>query len=114
MKLSVKNILVVIKNVVVAIFSGKFLLRLKADKYFVHILYTFFILALIIWTSLKTDDALARVKKNNAAIEELQIANSQKTFELVQLSRRTEVSRRLKRMGSDVHENTKPAYRIEK
>lgn len=114
MTFNFRRILTVLKNVVISILTGRLLLNLKADRYFIHILYTFFLFALVIWTSLKTDDAMARVEKNNAVIEELRISNSQKTFEIVKLSRRTEVSKRLTNMGSKVHESTKPAYRVGK
>lgn len=114
MKLKFKNILSFLKNSVLAILKGEFLLRLNVSKYFVHIIYTFFLFAVIIWTSLMTDNAMAEVQKNNRTIEELRIANSQKTFELVEISKRSEVRERLRKMKSPVHENQTPAYRLEK
>ena len=108
-----KNILNVVKNSLVAVLRGEFLLRLNVERYFIHIIYTFFLFAVVIWFSLKVENSMAKVQQNNREIEELQIAKSQKTFELVQISRRSAVKTRLEKMGSKVKENEKPAYRLE-
>lgn len=114
MKLSFSKIWAFIKNSFKAVLKGEFLFRLKLQDYFIHIIYTFFLFALIIWMSLMIDGAMLKVEKNNREIEELEIVNSQKTFELVQISKRTAVKERLKKMKSPVTENEKPAFRIVK
>lgn len=114
MKLSFAKIWTFIKNSFKAVLQGEFLFRLNMQNYFIHIVYTFFLFILIIWMSLKIDNAMLRVQKNNREIEELEIVNSQKTFELVQISKRSAVKDRLRKMKSEVTENEKPAYRIEK
>lgn len=114
MKLSLSKIWNFVKNSFLAVLKGEFLFRLNMQKYFIHIVYTFFLFVLIIWMSLKIDTAMLKVQQNNREIEELEIIKSQKTFELVQLSRRSAVNERLKKMKSAVTENAKPAYRIEK
>lgn len=114
MRYKFKDIPGLLKNSLLAILRGKFLLKLNLDRYFVHILYTFFMFAVVIWVSLKIDDSMAKVEKNNRQIEELRIANRQKEFEIVRLSKRSAVKANLKKMHSDVHENDKPAYRLEK
>ena len=114
MKLSFAKIWTFIKNSFKAVLKGEFLFRLNTQNYFIHIVYTFFLFALIIWMSLKIDNAMLRVEKNNREIEELEIVNSQKTFELVQVSKRSAVKDRLKKMKSTVTENEKPAYKIDK
>lgn len=114
MKLSFANIWTLVLNSLLAILKGKFLLRLNLQKYFVHIVYTFFLFALIIWMSLQIDSAMFKVQQKNREIEELEIINSQKTFELVKVSSRSATKERLKMMKSSVTENGKPAYRIVK
>jgi len=99
----------VIKNSIIAILEGKFLLRLNIGRYFVHIVYTFFLFALTIWLSLRIETSMARVEKNKAILKELEIVHSQKTFEVVSLSRRSGVANLLKEMGSEVTEAEKPA-----
>jgi len=101
-----------IKNSLIAILRGEFLLRLKLEKYFLHVIYTFVLFAAIIWVSLLIENSMAKVEDNNRAIEELLIENSQKTFELEQICRRSSVTERLDKMGSDVKPNRDPAYKL--
>ena len=112
--MKLKSIWSVVKNSIVAILRGEFLLSLKVGRYLLHIIYTFFLFAVVIWFSLAVENSMAKVQQNNREIEELQIAKDQKTFELVRLSKRSSVKERLEKMGSDVIENAKPAYRLEK
>lgn len=98
-----------IKNSFTAILKGEFLLRLNIGRYFVHIVYTFFLFAMVIWLSLMIETSMAKVEKNKAILRELEIQHSQKTFEVVKLSRRSEVESELKRMGSNIGEPQKPA-----
>jgi len=102
-----------IKNSLVAVLKGEFLLRLNVGKYFVHILYTFFLFGAIIWVSLMIETTMAKVEKNKAEIKELEIVHAQKVFEVVNVSRRSSVQERLSQMGSDVHEAEKPATVLE-
>lgn len=62
-----------------------------------------------IWFSLTIETSMAEVEKNKAVLKELEIQYSQKTFELVKLSRRSEVERELKKLESEVGEPQKPA-----
>lgn len=103
------DIAATLKNSFIAILKGELLLRLNAGRYFVHIAYTFVMIALIIWISLMVESSMAKVEQNNKVIEELEIANSQKTFEVVKLSRRSTVASMLKEMGSKVTEAEAPA-----
>lgn len=98
-----------IKNSFTAILKGEFLLRLNIGRYFVHIVYTFFLFAMVIWLSLMIETSMAKVEKNKAILRELEIQHSQKTFEVVKLSRRSEVENELKRLGSNIGEPQKPA-----
>lgn len=103
---------VFLKNSLVAILKGEFLLRLNIGRYFVHIVYTFFLFAVVIWMSLMIDNTMSRVEKNKKQIEELEIMNAQKTYELVSLTRRSSVNGLLEQMGSKVQEAQKPATRL--
>lgn len=103
-----------LKNSLIAILKGEFLLRINAGRYFVHILYTFFIFCLVIWVSLTIEATMSKVTKNQKELEELRIANTQKVYELISLSTRASVSGRLSVMGSELKEPETPAYNIKK
>lgn len=107
------DIFAALKNSLSAILSGKLLMRLGVDRYFVHVIYIFFLLSMIIWVSLSTETSLSKVEKNKAAINELEIEYTQKTYDIVRLSSRSSVATMLEKMGSDVKEATKPATVLE-
>lgn len=98
-----------LKNVFHAVMKGEFLLRLNVGKYFIHIIYTFFLFGMVIWTSLAIETTMAKVERNKAVLKELEIANAQKYYDLAKASGRYDVEQRLKSMGSDVGEARKPA-----
>ncbi len=110
MRWNISDIVSLLKNSLKAILKGEFLLRLNAGRYFIHIVYTFFLFGLVIWTSLMIETTLARVEANRVKLQELQIANVQKTYAVASLGRRTEVAKNLIRLGSDIQEPDKPAY----
>lgn len=98
-----------LKNVFHAVMKGEFLLRLNVGKYFIHIIYTFFLFGMVIWTSLAIETTMAKVERNKAILKELEIANAQKYYDLAKASGRYDVEQRLKSMGSEVGEARKPA-----
>lgn len=98
-----------LKNVFHAVMKGEFLLRLNVGKYFIHIIYTFFLFGMVIWTSLAIETTMAKVERNKAVLKELEIANAQKYCDLAKASGRYDVEQRLKSMGSEVGEARKPA-----
>lgn len=102
------------KNSFSAILKGEFLLRMNAGRYLIHIIYTFFLFGMVIWISLSIETTMAKVEKNKATLEELQIAYSQKTYDVVSLTRRSSVEARLQALGSKVEEPQKPATIIGK
>ena len=108
------DILTFIKNSIPAILRGEFLFRLKVDRFLPHIAWLFFLFAMIIWASLAIEGTMAEVEKNKATLEELQIAYSQKTYDVVSLTRRSSVEARLQALGSEVDEPQKPATIIGK
>ena len=98
-----------LKNSLVAILRGELLLRLNVGKYFPQIAYTFLLFALTILFSLMVDGTLGKVEQNKLTLQELERLNSQKTFELITLNRRSTVATLLEEQGSDVTEPTRPA-----
>ena len=103
------DIRTVLKNSLLAIVKGEFLLRLNIGRYFVHIIYAFLLFAAAIWMSLMIEDTMAEVEKNKEEIQELEITNSQLVFDLARSERRSEVETRLGELGSKVREPEKPA-----
>lgn len=109
-----KNIGNVLKNSLLAILEGKFLLRLHIHKYYVHILCTFVVIGAVIWVSLAIDNTLAKVERSKKTLHEIRIKHTEKTFDLAEQCRRESVEQNLKRMGSDLKAPSEPATRIRK
>lgn len=103
-----------LKNTLLAIVKGEFLLRINAGKYLIHIAYTFFLFGMVIWISLMIETTMARVETNRKTIKELEIAYSQKTFEVASLSRRATVEMNLRALNSKLQEPEKPAATLVK
>ena len=108
----ISDIGVLLKNSFTAIMKGEFLLRLNVGKYFIHIIYTFLLFALIIWVSLMVETTMAKVESQKAQIRELKIINSQKVYELAETTRRSEVDKRLESLGSQVGEREERAAHV--
>ena len=98
-----------LKNSLIAILRGELLLKLNAGRFFIHIAYTFLLLGIMIWASLRIETSMAKVEKNKAALKELEIVHSQKLYDLTRLQRRDGVTQRLQEMGSDIREAGEPA-----
>ena len=101
-----------VKNSFVSILQGKFLLRLKVDKYVPQIIYVFILMGVAIWASLKTDDCMNRVERNKKEIKDLEIVYTMKQYELECLNDRRIISRTLEELGSEVKESDKPGFRL--
>ena len=108
------DIFTFIKNSAIAIVQGKLLLRLNVGSYFVHVLYTFFLLAMLILFSLGVESTLNKVEKNKAQLHEMEILYADKTFEVASMSRRSTVQKMLQDMGSTLAEPQQPANIIGK
>lgn len=93
-----------IKNSFLAILQGRFLLRLKIDKVFIHIVYTFFLMAMFILVSLAIENSLNRVEENKKTVRALEIVCADKTFEVANKSRASAVKETLTKLGSRVGE----------
>ena len=101
-----------LKNSFRAILKGEFLLRLNVGRYFIHIVYTFFLIAMVIWISLMIESTMTKVERNKAILRELEIVHTQKTFDVVKLTRRASVNEMLQEMGSKVTEPVNPATKL--
>jgi len=110
----VGDILTFLKNSLIAIVQGKLLLRLNIGKYFIHILYVFFLLAMLILFSLAVETSLNKVEKNKAKLHEMEILHADKTFEVASMSRRSTVLNMLQERGSSITEPEQPAIILKK
>ena len=103
-----------LKNSLKAMMRGEFLFRLNVGRYFIHIVYAFFLFAMVIWISLMIDNTMTKVEENKKVLQELEIVHTQKTFDLVSLSKRSSVRQLLEEKGSKVTEPENPAIILKK
>ena len=92
--------------------KGEFLLRLHVSKYFIHIIYTFFLFWVSIWLSLKIEKTLTKVEENRKALQDIEIYHAQKTVELAGMGRMSKIEDMLREKGSALSIPEKPADRI--
>lgn len=104
----------ILRNGVNAMVHGELLLRLHVDRYFIHILYTFLLLWLVILLDMRVEKTMATVERNKATLSEMKIYHAQKTVQMVSLNRISTVQQMLEEKGSDVTLPEKPAYKIKK
>lgn len=102
------------RNIFSAIMKGELLLRMRFDRFFVHLLYIFALIWFMIYFSLKVDQTLVRMEKNRIELENLKIYHAQKTSELAGYDRLSTIETMLKASGSKVAIPEKPADRIRK
>ena len=91
---------------------GDILIRMRVDKLFPYILYTFFLGLVSIWLSYKAENTMHMVEVNKERIESLKYENANKNCEIIGLSRISTVETMLKEAESDVTVPEKPAYII--
>lgn len=107
-----QNIPKVLGRSIVAIFQGRFLLRLDIGRYIIHILYCFFLIALTIYLSLMIDSTNRRVEENKAVIAEQEAVITILNFETEKAGSKAEITKRLEETGSSVARPKKPATAI--
>ena len=66
-----------LRNAALATIKGELLLRLRISRYFIHIIYTFFLFWVSIWLSLKIEKTLTRVEDNRKALADVEIYHAQ-------------------------------------
>ncbi len=106
------DILLWLKNAALATIKGEFLLRMHASRYFIHIIYTFFLFWVSIWLSLRIEKTMTKVEENRKALADMEIYHAQKTVELASLSKMSKVRSMLEESGSKLTMPEKPADRI--
>ena len=99
----------VFMNTIKSIGRGDILLRMRVDKLFPFILYTFALGVVSIWLSYRAEITMQQVESNKKKIENLKIDNAKKTCEIVGLTRISTVERMLLEAGSEVKAPDKPA-----
>ena len=93
-----------LKNAALATLKGELLLRLHVSRYFIHIIYTFF----LFWV----EKTLTRVEDNRKVLADMEIYHAQKTVELAGLSRMSKIQAMLEESGSKLTMPEKPADRL--
>ena len=101
-----------LKETLISIGQGTFLLRLRVDKLFPYIFVLFIIGCANIWLSYKVEQAALRVERNKKELETLKIYHAHLTGEIVELNRISTIEHMLEEMGSDVKIPDKPVDRI--
>lgn len=101
-------------NTIAAIWSGMFLMRIRMDRYFIHILYTFFLFWLAILIGMCVDSTLLKVEKNKDTLNDLKIYHAQKTVQIERINSISKVEELLEEQGSTLAIPQKPATTIKK
>lgn len=114
MKSTFKKIFQAIGNGFQAIFAGEFLLRIHVDRLFVHIVYTLFLLWMVILIDMRVETTMAKVEKNKETLNDMKIYHAHKTVQLVSINRLSTVKEMLEEKGSDVTLPSNPPTRIKK
>ena len=112
--MTVKNFWLSVRNVFRALRNGDLLLRVKADKYYIHVMYAFLLMWISIMLSLQVDKTLTQVEENKKDLRDLEVYHAEKEAELVRLHSASTTTKRLKELGSDVALPEKPAVKLDK
>ena len=103
-----------VRNLFRSLRNGEFLLRIRADKYYVHIMYLFLLMWVTILLSLQVDKTLARVGDNEETLKTLRIHHAEKEAALVKLRSASAAEIRLHELGSAITMPNEPASVIKK
>ena len=101
-----------IKETLISIGQGSFLLRLRVDKLFPYILVLFIIGGANIWLSYVVEQTALKVERNKKELETLKIYHSHMVGEIVELNRLSTIEDMLEKAGSEIRIPEKPADRI--
>ena len=107
-----KNLAKGIGNSFVAIIRGEFLMRLRVEKYFPHILYLFLLVWLLIWIDIKSEGTQLQVERSKAELSEIKIYHAQKTVQMMSLNRMSKLEDLLGSKGSEVGFPEKPSDKL--
>ena len=112
--MSFKSAWATFRNLMRALRNGEFLLRIRADKYYMHIMYLFLLMWVTILLSLQVDKTLTKAGDNQVAIDQLRIHYAEKEAALVKLHSASAAEARLKELGVDLSLPQEPATIIKK
>ena len=112
--MSEKSFLTSLRDGLRSLRDGGFLLKIRADKYYMHIMYLFLLMWVTILLSLQVDKTLTRAGDNKATLQELRIHHDEKEAALVKLRSASATEIRLKKMGSNTALPTEPPTVIKK
>ncbi|MBR1871616.1 MAG: hypothetical protein IJ795_00215 [Bacteroidales bacterium] len=96
----------------IAILKGEFLMRLRVERFFPHILYLFFLVWMLIWIGIKSESTQLEVERNKAELSDIKIYHAQKTVQMMSLNRMTGLEKLLEDKGSEVRFPEKPADKL--
>lgn len=102
-----------VKDVLTAMVKGDLLLRLRLERFFMHIAFVFLLLWASILIGLGVESSLVEVEKNAKILSDMKIYHAQKTVQLVSLDRLSVVEDLLEKNGSDLAIPESPADRID-
>ncbi|MBP5689935.1 MAG: hypothetical protein J6W74_03365 [Bacteroidales bacterium] len=97
-----------------SLFTGEILMSMKADKYFVHIIYTFFLILGCLLLGYRIEQTFVKAERNKATIDELKIRNAELIYKVEQQHRMTKLLDELNEEGSDVSLPTEPPVILKK
>jgi len=107
--MTVKNFWLSVRNAFRALRNGDLLLRVRADKYYIHVMYAFLLMWLSIMLSLQVDKTLTVAGANKATLEELRIHHTESEAALVKIKSASATEKRLGRLGSEAAMPQEPA-----
>ncbi|HIS22769.1 MAG TPA: hypothetical protein IAC09_04935 [Candidatus Cryptobacteroides intestinipullorum] len=91
---------------------GEILFTLKCDLFFPHIVYTFFLIFMVLLMNLMIEKTMVRVEENKKEIYDLKIALTHKSTKLIGMEKLSSVQELLEKAGSDLGIPDEPAVYI--
>ncbi len=107
-----KSLMKGLGNSLIAIARGEFLMRLRVERFFPHILYLFFLVWLMIWIGIKSESTQLQVERNKTVLSDMKIYHAQKTVEMMSMNRMSKLEDLLQEKGSEVTFPEKPADKL--
>ena len=111
-ELTWKNLAKGLGNSLIAIARGEFLMRLRVERFFPHIVYLFFLVWMLIWIGIKSESTQLQVEKKKAELQDMKIYHAQKTVQMMSLNRMSKIEDILREKGSKVALPEKPADKL--
>ena len=97
-----------------SLLSGEMLMSMKFDKYFIHIIFAFFLILGCMLLGYKIEQTFVKAESNKATIDELKIKNAELIYKVEQQHRMTKIMDELEAEGSDVTLPTEPPVIIKR